>query len=118
MVAQQTVLTQLDQRRKDLGMSRSALARRTGLGLRTIQRVLAGADDRASLRTVTKIAEALGVSIRLDGADLNAARLHQARRKARRLVALVQGSMALEAQAVESSTVREMTQRTVRDLLA
>ena len=45
------------------------------------------------------------------------ARLRQARRKADALVGLVQGTSALEAQAVGAASLRRMRKRVMRELL-
>src|SRR5258705_12216991 len=105
----------LNQRRQDLGMSCAALAKVTGLSLRTVQRVLSGEETDPGFQTVTALSEALGVSLRLHTeTDLNTLRRRQAERKAERLVALVKGTSALEAQAVEGATGRALRARTDR----
>ena len=111
-------MSRLDQRRKDLGMTCAALARRTGLGLRTVQRVLSGKESDAQFSTVARIVDALGMAISIDGLDLNEVRLRAAELKADQLVGMVQGTMALESQGVEAQALREMKERTVRELLA
>ena len=69
--------------------------------------------------TLSKIAEALGVSIRvkLEGMEANAFKEQQAERKAARLVSLTQGTSGLEAQAVPKGTLARMKKRTARELL-
>ena len=49
--------------------------------------------------------------------DADAFRRQQAYAKARRLVGFIQGTMGLEAQAVDETALRDMTERTARDLL-
>jgi transcriptional regulator with XRE-family HTH domain len=118
MVALQSMALQLDHRRRDLGMTRSALARQAGVGLRTVQRILSGSENSADFLTVARIANVLGMSFKFDCSDLNEVRRRQAERKAAQLVGMVQGTMALEAQGVEDDSLRQMKERTVRDLLA
>ena len=114
-----TISERLNERREDLGMSCSVLASATGLNLRTVQRVLSGKEQDPGVGTVAKLAEALGVSVHLhDDADLNTIRRKQAERKADFLVALVKGTSALEAQAVNGEAARTLRERTVRDLLS
>ena len=112
------ITTQLELRRQDLGMTCASLARRTGLGLRTVQRVLSGAESDAQFSTVAKLANALGMIMRFESVDLNEVRRRAAEMKAAQLVDMVQGTMALEAQAVGNEAVLRMRERTVRDLLA
>lgn len=110
----------LERRRGQLGMGCPTLAHRTGLGLRTVQRALSGNDSVApELETLSKIANALGVSIRLklEGADVDGFREQQAERKAAKLVSLTQGTSALEAQAVSKGTLARMKKRAARELL-
>jgi transcriptional regulator with XRE-family HTH domain len=114
-----TISDRLNQRRQDLGMSCAALAKATGFSLRTVQRVLSGEETDPGFQTVTALAEALGVSLRLQTeTDVNTLRRRQAERKAERLVALVKGTSALEAQAVDDETELALRERTVRDLLS
>ena len=115
----------LDSRRRRLGMSKVDLARRAGVSLPTIQRLLTGRESRARIDIVTAIAVALGVEVRLgasmsvhESTGVSAFRLMQARSKARRLARLVQGTMALEADAVSEPLVDEMEEQSVHALLA
>ena len=112
------LLRRLNQRRIDLGMTYSALAKRSGLGMRTVQRVLAGDERAANLHTVLAIASALEARRLVEGEDINSVRFRQAKRKAVRLVQMAQGTSALEAQAVDEKEKDAARQRTVRDLLA
>ena len=114
-----TLSTRLNARREALGLSCAALASRTGLSLRTVQRVMSGEEQDPGFGTVTKLADALGVSLRIDeGDDVEAFRRKQAERKAERMLTLVQGTSALEAQALDKKTLRQLKQRTVHELLA
>lgn len=112
-----TLTTTLNQRRQDLGLTCSAVAKRTGLGLRTVQRVLSGKERDPGFGTVSAIAEALGASVTLKTQDLNEVRRKQAEKKASKLLALVQGTSALEAQAFDQKAAKSLKERTVRDLL-
>jgi transcriptional regulator with XRE-family HTH domain len=98
-------------------MTNVVLARRSGLGIATVQRALSG-DGNARLDTLSGIAETLGVELGVSRSlPITTMRERQARLKARKLVALVQGNAALEAQAVPEPELEAMFQRTVRDLL-
>jgi len=125
MDSTQRLFAQLDSRRRRLGMSKADLARRAAVSLPTVQRLLSGRESRARIDIVTAIAVALGVEVRLGAAlsvhestDVSAFRLAQARSKARRLARLVQGTMALEAEAVSEPVVDEMEEQNVHALLA
>jgi transcriptional regulator with XRE-family HTH domain len=110
---------QLEDRRKRLGMSCAAVASRTGLGLRTVQRALSADPIRPDFATLAAIANALGASIRigLDTQDIATLKRRQAERKATRLVSLTQGTSALEAQAVPKIALERMKRKTVSTLL-
>ena len=115
----------LDARRRALGMSRAELARRSGVSLPTVNRVLSGKEKRPSTTNVASIAECLRVVVRL-GAESDIEELEpsatvierRARVKASQLVGLVQGTMALEAQAVDDKTLAQMVETTAWRLLA
>jgi hypothetical protein len=84
-----------------------------------VQRVLSGGEKDPGFATVMAIADALGVSLRLDeDQDINAVRLRQAERKAERLLSLVRGTSALEAQPVDPQTAKTLRERTVKELLS
>lgn len=109
----------LNQRRRDLGMTCIAVAERSGLSLRTVQRVLGGREQDPGFATVAAIARVLGVALDLNEVqDLNTLRLQQAQRKAERLVSLVRGTSALEAQPVGHDAAKTLRDRTVKELLS
>ncbi len=99
-------------------MSYAMLAKRSGVGARTLQRVFSDEDSTANLRTVLAIADALDARLLLSGEDINVVRHKQAQRKATKLVKLVQGTSALESQAIDPADLLAAEQRTVRDLLS
>jgi transcriptional regulator with XRE-family HTH domain len=115
----------LDRRRARLKMSKTDLAHRSGISLPTIRRLFSGDERRARTDIVAAIADALGVEVRLSGsssvheitsvADFRAA---EAARKARRIVKLVQGTMALEAAAVGADAIDELEENNIHALLA
>ena len=109
----------LDLRRRELGMAMGALAAKSGLALRTVARILSGAHPAASWANVTALADALGGAVELrPGADAEDLREQQAQRKAEHLVRMVQGTSALEGQAVDAQNLEQMKRRTVHELLA
>lgn len=109
----------LDDRRRKLGMSANALAKRSGISLPTVQRILSGRHPNASFQSIVAMSNALGIEIALKemvGVDEFARQ--SAREKARRLVAIVQGTSGLEGQAVEEQKIEELTDHAHAALLA
>lgn len=123
MVANQ--LRQLESRRRQLGMSLAALAQRSGLSAPTLNRILGG-EANPTLETLVTLAKALGVEIRIseNGVDLREpttpARFRKAiaKEKASKVVQMVQGTSALESQAVGQADVKNMVEQTIHELLA
>jgi transcriptional regulator with XRE-family HTH domain len=110
---------ELDRRRRDLGLSYELLSKRCGVSRPTVQRILSGRHGTASFANVAAIAQSLGLEIRFDSkVDPRKLRKDQAERKAKSLVALVQGTSGLEGQAVDRQAVQEMVEQTTRELLA
>jgi len=107
----------LNRRRRDLGLSQAALAVLTNTGKATIQRLLAG--ENAELETLQRVLEVLGLSLEArPRVSILEIREAQARKKARALVGLVQGSAGLEAQAVDDAVRQQLEERTAQELLA
>lgn len=125
MAAASQLFVQLDRRRARLGMSKADLARRAGVSLPTVQRLLSGRESRARTDIVAAVAAALGVEARLcdspyvyETTKASAFRQEQAKAKATRLAKLVLGTMALEAEAVSPHVLEELVERNVHALLA
>ncbi len=118
-------LKSLESRRRALRMSRIALADRAGLSVPTLDRILSG-EGNPTLETLASLAAALGVEFRItnqvvepsETCSANEFRTYVARQKAIQLVKLVQGTSALEAQAVGEAAEAEMVEQTIHDLLA
>jgi transcriptional regulator with XRE-family HTH domain len=108
----------LEQRRRELGMSRPALARRSGVSLATVNRVLGDGMGQASFKNVVAIAEALGMPFRWAASPAFAFRQRQAKLKSKQLAAMVQGTSALEGQAVEQAVQEEIEEEIECRLLA
>jgi transcriptional regulator with XRE-family HTH domain len=114
-----TPFHKLNQRRKDLGMSYQALARRSGVSMPTVVRILMGRNPQASFGNVSAIAQALGMTVSIEPTHSpQDVRERQAQTKARKLVGIVQGTSGLEAQAVDPDRLESMTRQTVHELLA
>jgi transcriptional regulator with XRE-family HTH domain len=113
------ILAALNLRRKKLRMSYTVLAKKSGVSLPTLVRVLTGRTPDPGIKTVAAIAGAMGLGVTFEE-QVTVPQLleEQARRQARRLAAVVQGTFGLEAQAVDAATVQEITDQTVHELLA
>jgi transcriptional regulator with XRE-family HTH domain len=116
-------LQQLNDRRKELGMSFAALAQRSGVPLPTVQKILYGQERRPDFHKVSAIAAALGATLTvapdcttMTTTPVQEFRRQQAERKAQQLVEMTQATSALEAQAVPEM-VADLTARTVSALL-
>jgi len=113
------LLKDLDQRRRDVGLSYERLAKRCGVSRPTVQRILSGRHPSASFTNIVAIAESLGLAIRLfSKVDPRKLKRDQAQRKAKKLVSLVQGTSGLEGQAVDRRSVESMVEQTTHELLA
>ncbi len=109
----------LEHRRRRLGISRSALAKRSGVSMATVNRVLSGGLDRVTVANVRAIAHAMGAALTLEESTTpQALQEREAREKAKRIVSLVQGNMGLESQAVDPECLSEMVNQTVHELMA
>jgi transcriptional regulator with XRE-family HTH domain len=107
-----------------LAMEYPALAGRSGVSVAALKRIVSGEQQNPSIGTLRAIAEALGVEIRIGhGVEVveqsSAAQFKEsaARRKAEMIVRLVQGTSALEAQAVGPEARRDMVTKTVHELM-
>lgn len=105
-------------------MTFAALAVRSGVSEPTVKRMLGGRVDAAgggggaSFAHVAAVAEALGMPLTAEPVDADDMRLAAAREKAERIARLVQGTSALEAQAVDEAEYRRLVERSVHELLA
>jgi len=100
-------------------MSCRLLALRSGVSLPTVQRILRDGGEHATYATVKAVAHALGMDLELrNTVDEQDFAERQARTKAEAIVRMVQGSSALESQAVDAETYRHMVDQTVHELMA
>lgn len=99
-------------------MSFPLLAERSGVPVPTAKRILGGRAASASYAGVAVIAEALGMPLRSNPIDPDEFRERVAIEKAKRLARMVQGTSALEAQAVPPAEFRRLVARSVHELLA
>src|SRR3954451_3766572 len=118
-VSVMTDLMKLDMRRRQLGMSRATLARRAKVSVPTVHRILTGKETSPSVSTIEALACALGMAIQIvELIDADDLRERQAKRRASRLVGMVQGTMGLESQAVDEKAIESLTKRNANRLLA
>lgn len=114
-----TCLTRLAQRRHELGMSMSALAKRSGVSLPTVQRILSASHATASFESVIAIAHALGLDIDVkEPKNAHEFIREGAMEKARQLVNTVQGTLGLEGQAVSTDKIDELTDTALHALIS
>lgn len=119
MTIPQSLFEKLEIRRRELGLSQSALAVRSGISLPTVQRILSGHGPAASFKNTLAISQVLGMQ--LDAVPVIPTKellKQQAHKKAERLVRMVQGTSALEAQGVSANRIDQMVKKTVQELLA
>ena len=114
----QDISSELDKRRKELGMSICALARLSGLNRNTVSRVLVGGSCDERLSTLRAIGEILGISVGLvRPRRISAVRRDRAEAKAAELVEMAQGNFALEGQAVSEKEEKRIVQQVAEQLL-
>lgn len=119
MPTEKISFTELESRRQELGLSQSVLAERCGVSLPTVQRILAGQGEAASLKNITAIARALGMELKaVPRVPAQKLLEQQAGKKAEQLVGLVQGSSALESQGLTREEIDHLIQKTAHELLA
>lgn len=113
------VLTRLDTRRRELGITYPALSKRCGVSVPTLSRTLAGKNNNAGLNIVEAIARALEVDLVCrESVSARSVLKKAATQKAQQLVEMSQATSALEAQAVGEDTLQDLTERTVDVLMA
>ena len=108
----------LQTRRKMLGIGFQSLASRSGVSIPTVKRIFGGQIAAASFGNIAAIAEALGLSFELGESSVDALCRQQARKKAMQLARLVQGTSALESQAVGKDTYKRIVEKSFREILA
>ena len=108
----------LQTRRKMLGIGIQSLASRSGVSIPTVKRIFGGQIAAASFGNIAAIAEALGLSFELGESSVDALCRQQARKKAMQVARLVQGTSALESQAVGKDTYKRIVEKSFREILA
>lgn len=105
-MSQSEILARIQKRIQDLEISVSDLARRSGVSRATVIRILGGEDHEFSFTNLQAILLALGISLDLTEIPAEQFRDQIATAKAKRLVALTQGNVALESQAVSRASAQ------------
>ncbi|MBU3727969.1 MAG: helix-turn-helix domain-containing protein [Phycisphaerales bacterium] len=108
----------LDARRRELGLSFHALSVRTRVSVPTLKRMLGRGVESASFASVDAVARALGAPLALQESDAYEMVKARATELAERTARLVQGTSALESQAVDPAAYRRLVERTYHQLLA
>ncbi len=120
MVYSLNISNQMNDRRQELGLSISALARLSGLNRKTVGRAMRSpAHDQFS--TLLAIGNVLGVSIGITQQrtkTINAVREARAKSKAIEIVEMAQGNFALEGQAVSEEEEKRIIRKVVEQLLS
>ncbi len=128
MTVTRTQFDDLDARRQEAGISYAALAKLSGVSHPALQRLLTGKVEGPTLTSIAAVARVLGMgavrflddgSVKFDPTiSTQALRERQARKKAERLVGMVQGTSALEGQAVSEADMHGMAEDMYHKLLA
>lgn len=109
----------LNLQKNRLGISYRALASKVGATELTLKKILSGKNPTAHFKHVVSLANALGVElvpeVRMDAEKM---REMQAEKKAKEIVAMVQGTSILEDQALEDEEISRLVKQTIHELLA
>lgn len=115
----------LRSRMKALGMSFAALSERSGVSAAALKKLLTGEQENPTYNTLLAVSVALGVSMTLgkeitikNECSVTEFQKRAARIKAEKIAKLVQGTSALESQAVSEQARRDMVTRTYCELMA
>jgi hypothetical protein len=100
-------------------MSCQRVALRSGISLPTVQRILRDGGERTAYANLAAVARALGMEFELRSTcDEQTFAERQARAKAEVIARMVQGTSALESQAVDADTCRQLVNQTLHELMA
>jgi len=102
----------LQRRVKELDISISDLARRSGVSRATVIRMLGGKNEHYSVSNLQAVLTALGMQIDLLAVPSEEFKDRIAGQKAQRLITLTQGNVALESQAVSATSAQEHLEAT------
>lgn len=117
-LATPAIAEQLELRRHRLEMSRTALAKRSGVSFPQVRRILDG-KEQPRVDTLRAIATALGMEFSLvEKCDAEEYRMQRAQEKGAKLAGMVQGTMGLESQGVDEAAMKSLVQHQVNAMLA
>jgi transcriptional regulator with XRE-family HTH domain len=109
----------MERRRKALGISRQLLAQRSGVSLPTVTRILSSSTANSTFANLKSVAHALGMDFEIKNtANEQDFAEQQAHLKAKKIARLVQGTSALESQAVDVETYKQIISQTTHELMA
>jgi transcriptional regulator with XRE-family HTH domain len=113
------IAVKLERRRKALGISRRLLAQRSGVSLPTVTRILSSSTENSTFVNLQSVAHALGMCFEIKNTtnEQDFAE-QQAQSKAKKITRLVQGTSALESQAVDDETYQQIIRQTTHELMA
>ena len=101
------LIKKIRQRKKEMGITVDNLAQLSGIGVRTVHRLLSG--DDVKLSTVEKITATMGLDLAGNTIiPLNKLREQRACQKARYLATLVQGTSTLEKQGLNPKGIDQV----------
>ena len=110
------LIHKIEARRKKLNITIVNLSKLSGLGVRTVNRFLAGEDVKLS--TVERITNLLGLDFAgNEVVAFNELQRRRAKEKALFMVSLVQGTSSLEMQGLEDESIRKMLLKMEKEFL-
>jgi predicted transcriptional regulator len=110
---------ELNRRRRELGLTHAALAKKSGVSLMTVKRILTRGVKHANFGNVVAVAQALAVDVQFVAHETSRKlREKLARQLAKRIVSMVQSTSALESQAVNQDDIDDMVEQTVHELMS
>lgn len=113
-----TLLTALKQRKTALGISYPDLSARSGVSVATVKRIFAG-QAAVSLPNVDAVMAAMGLAYSIrETAPAKQFKAQAAREQAESIVREVQGTSALEDQAVDAKLIKQVIRDSTKRLLA
>ncbi len=111
--------SKMQRRRRELGISYPDLAALSGVSEATVKRIIHGQIESASMKHVAAVAVAMGLSLDMRE-DCSAMDVKEkaAERQANRLLRMVLGTSALEAQPVSDKQAETMKRDAVHKLMS
>jgi hypothetical protein len=93
------------------------LVKKSGLSRATVCRLLKGDHSKVTIPNLEALLKALAVEVTVNPVPASVAVKRQAERQARKVVEMVQGTMGLEAQAVDAEGVMALVESSCQRLL-